>query len=267
MRHADCAGHGTRWQHRWLLALVVGLAAAPTLAAELNVAAAASLREPLTAIARSYERAHPGLRIRLAFAASSVLALQARAGAPIDVLVSADERIADDLERAGLVGSRRSVAGNRLVVVASREAAPHVRAPRDLASPAVRRIAIPQHAVPVGRYARQWLARHGLLEAVDARTVQTEHARATLAAVDHGQVDAAIVYASDARLARSARVAFEIPDAEQPRISYVALTLASARAPQPAEGFLAFLGEPDSEAILTAAGFTSPLDETEGVTP
>jgi len=97
--------------------------------------------------------------------------------------------------------------------------------------------------------------------------VQTEHARATLAAVDHGQVDAAIVYASDARLARSARVAFEIPDAEQPRISYVALTLASARAPQPAEGFLAFLGEPDSEAILTAAGFTSPLDETEGVTP
>ena len=52
--------------------------------------------------------------------------------------------------------------------------------------------------------------------------VQTENVRATLAAVDAGNADAAIVYVTDARMATSARVAFEIPDAEQPRIVYVA---------------------------------------------
>lgn len=269
VRHADRSASGTPWPRRGApaLALLVGFLAAPAPAAELNVAAASSLREPLTGIARQCERLHSGLHVRLSFGASSVLAMQARAGAPIDVLVSADARIADDLGRAGLVAARRGVARNRLVVIASREAAPRIATPADLVAPDVRRIAIPQHAVPVGRYAREWLARHGLLEAVNARTVQTEHARATLVAVDQGHADAAIVYASDARLARSARVAFEIPSDEQPHIEYVAVTLADASAPALAETFLAFLGGPASREILAAAGFAAPVDDRGEMAP
>jgi molybdate transport system substrate-binding protein len=271
VRHADRAEVEAPWPRRGALALalalIVGFFAMSARAAELNVAAAASLREPLTAIARHCEQLHPGLHVQLSFGASSVLAMQVRAGAPIDVLVSADARIADDLARAGLVAARRGVARNRLVVIASREAAPRIEAPADLAAPDVRRIAIPQHAVPVGRYAREWLARRGLLEAVNARTVQTEHARATLVAVDQGHADAAIVYASDARLARSARVAFEIPDDEQPHIEYVAVTLTGARAPALAETFLAFLGGTASREILAAAGFAAPVDASAEGSP
>ena len=269
VRHADCTEPGAPRPRAGglALALFLGLVAISAQAGELTVAAASSLRDPLTEIARHHERAHPGLRVRLAFGASSVLAMQARAGAPIDVLVSADARIADDLARDGLVAARRAVARNRLVVVVSRDAAFRIETPGDLAAPSVRRIAIPQHAVPVGRYAREWLARHELLEAVDARTVQTEHARATLVAVDHGHADAAIVYASDARLARSARVAFEIPSDEQPHIEYVGVTLVDARAPALAETFLDALGGSVSRQILATAGFAAPADDGEDVTP
>jgi molybdate transport system substrate-binding protein len=236
-------------------ALLLGIANPAARATDLSVAGASSLREPLTEIARLHERTHPGLRVQLAFAASSVLAAQARAGAPIDVLVSADEHIVDALERDGLVDARSAVAGNRLVVVAARDAGDAIRRPRDLVSPQVRRIAIPEHAVPVGRYARQWLASRGLLEPLAARIVRTEHARATLMAVDRGLADAAIVYATDARLARSARVAFEIPRDEQPRIIYAAAALASGAQREQARGFLHFLRGPGSAEILAGAGF------------
>ena len=270
MRNEQPFRAGSRHLCGLLLAFAsfVGVAPPPSAdASELSVAAASSLREVLGEIASLHERAHPGLRVSLAFAASSVLATQARAGAPIDVLVSADERIVDALEREGLIDSRSAVAGNRLVVVVARDAAFPIEAPRDLLAPGVRRIAIPEHAVPVGRYARQWLARHGLLEQLNARTVRTEHARATLIAVDQGLVDAAIVYATDARLARSARVAFEIPRAEQPRIAYVAAVLAGGTQREAARAFVRFLRGAESAEILARAGFEPPPSDAGGAAP
>lgn len=236
------------------IALVAGRAAP---ADELHVAAASSLREPLESIAARFGSQRGDVRVWLGFGASSVLAAQVRAGAAVDVLVSADSRIADRLEREGLAGARRIVARNRLVVVA-REGGPHVETARDLVGPEVRRIAIPGHAVPVGRYAREWLTRHGIAEAVLARSVRTEHARATLTAVDQGLVDLAIVYISDAGLARRAHVALVIPDTEQPRIDYVALELADARRPELAREFLDFLRGAYAGQVLAEAGFLAP---------
>jgi molybdate transport system substrate-binding protein len=229
------------------------------------VGAAASLREPLTRIAADFEASRraaeePGSAapLRTAFAASSLLAAQVRAGAPLDVLVSADARIVERLDAEGLVATQRVIARNRLVVVVAEDSAVRITAAADLTQPAVRRIAIPEHAVPVGRYAREWLGGRGVLEALTPRIVRTENARATLATVDQGLADAAIVYATDARLARSARVAYVIPDGEQPRIDYSAAVLAEAREPQLARAFLAFLAGEAAQAVLRDAGFAPP---------
>ncbi len=227
---------------------------------ELLVAAAVSLREPVGEIARAFEAEPPGSRARLAFGATNQLAAQVRAGAPIDVLLSADERIVDALVEEGLVpaDAHFPLASNRLVVMQAPDAAIPLRGPADLASPELRRIAIPEDAVPVGHYARDWLRRRGLLEALLPRIVASEHARATLAAVEHGHADAAIVYATDARLARSAVVAFEVPAAEQPRIVYVAARVATTSQRPLADAFLAFLRGPRAAALLAAAGFAAP---------
>ena len=183
-----------------------------------------------------------------------------RPGAPIDVFSAADEESIDALAAAGLLraGSRtydrRQSAGRDRLGGAEGSA----RSAADLARPEVRRIALPERAVPVGHYAREWLTRKGLLEKLEPRIVSTEHARATLAAVDAGNADAGIVYATDARVASSARVAFTPPEAEQPRIVYVAAVLASARAPALAGSFLAALSEPAARRDLAAAGFPPP---------
>jgi molybdate transport system substrate-binding protein len=198
------------------------------------------------------------VRVQPVFGATSELAAQLRAGAPLDLLLSADEAIAQQLASEGLLAALTPLASNRLVVIAREEIAAQIVRPADLAGAAVQRVAMPSAAVPIGRYAREWLGRLGLADAVEARVVRTEHVRATLAAVEGGHADAAIVYARDAQLARSARVAFEIPDAEQPRIAYVAGIASASRQPERAESLLAFLVGVEAGGILRDAGFAPP---------
>jgi molybdate transport system substrate-binding protein len=250
---------------RWL-GLVLALVAAGAPAAwadELLVAAAVSLREPLEAIARRFESGHAGLRVQLAFGASSALAAQARAGAPLDVFVSADAETITALASVGLVraAEARTIAGNRLVVIVAPGIAAEVARAADLAKPELRRIALPERAVPLGRCARAWLERAGILAALEPRLIATEHARATLAAVDGGHAEAGIVYATDARTASGARVAFAPPEAEQPAIVYVAAPTVDARGPELARGFVAALLGAAARRDFAAAGFAPPPGE------
>jgi molybdate transport system substrate-binding protein len=240
--------------------VLAAIAAWPASAEELLVASAVSLREPLEAIARRFEAGSPGVRVQLVFGASSALTAQAKAGAPFDVFLAADEQSVDALAAEGLLreGSRKPIAGNHLVVIASADVRVPITSAADLARPEVRRIALAERAVPVGHYAREWLAREGMLEALAPRFVTTEHARAALAAVDVGNAEAGIVYATDMRAARSARVAFTPPEAEQPRIVYVAALLESGRARAPADAFLAALGDSAAARDFETAGFPPP---------
>jgi molybdate transport system substrate-binding protein len=226
---------------------------------EVLVGAAASLSEPMEAAAATYRADRPDARVRLVVGASNVLAEQMRAGAPIDLLVSADPRVVDRLAVDALVEPERRVrlAGNRLVVLA-RPALPIALASAEgLLAPEIRRVAVPDTAVPLGRYARDWLAARGLLTTLEPRLVATADARATLAAVDTGDADVAIVYATDARLARSARIAFEIATPEQPEIVYEAAL--GSRAGEEARDFFAFLEAGGAGPAFASAGFSTPL--------
>jgi molybdate transport system substrate-binding protein len=239
------------------LALLSLAPSGPAPADEILLAGAVSLRAPLERIAERYQAQHPDVRVQLTFGASSFLAAQIRAGAPVHVFASADDRIIDALAADGLVaGEPQPLARNRLVVVTAPGAPPLTTGAQALLEPAFRRIAVPDGAVPVGRYAREWLAARGLLERLEPRLVRTEHARATLAAVDLGNADAAVVYASDAALARSARVGLDIPDEQQPRILYAAACIVDA--PPDARAFLRFLAGDEASSALAQAGFSRP---------
>lgn len=218
--------------------------------------AAASLREPLLRVGRAFEAEHPGSAVVFSFGASSWLAAQIRAGAPVDVFLSADERQVTSLAPEAVARQPDPIvfASNALVAIVSRRADLEVARPDDLVQPGLRRFALPAAAVPLGHYARSWLAARGLIEALDQRIVQTTDARATLAAVELGQADAALVYATDAALARRARVAFAIPPEEQPSVVYVGVLTARAAAKREARAFLEFLHGP-GRTELRAAGF------------
>ncbi len=222
---------------------------------ELQLYAAASLRDGLEALAPVLERA-TGTRLVFNFGASSDLARQILAADRADLFFSADEAWMDRVAASGLVDatSRCSPLSNRLVVVVPLGSSLAIRSASDLALPAIERLSLADpEAVPAGKYAKAWLTAAGIWSAVAGRVVPALDARAALVAVESGAIDAGVVYRTDAALSRRVRVAFEVPLAESPRISYAVAALAgrpqvaSARAvaawlcgPQAAGGFARF---------------------------
>ncbi len=241
------------------LGLVLGwLGLSSAAAAEISVFAAASLADALKEIAAAHQRA-TGDAVRLNLAASSLLARQIREGAPADLFFSADEAKMNDLAKIGHIdaASRRSLLGNRLVVVVPLDSLLALGTPADLAGPAVKHLALAETAtVPAGIYARQYLQQAKVWDAVAARVVATENVRAALAAVESGNADAGIVYQTDALISRKVKIACEVTGAAAPHISYPVALVKGGKNPAGAALFLARLTSAESRAVFARYGFT-----------
>ena len=119
--------------------------------------------------------------------------------------------------------------------------------------------------MPLGRYARIWLDRQGLSDSLDSRTIVTEHARATTAAVEHGHADAAIVYKTDALGSSDIEISFEISSVDQPEIIYSAALLRSASRNRGAQEFFAYLQKPEAlDALEALESGDAPGDHLAG---
>jgi molybdate transport system permease protein len=235
-------------------------AGASTEAAAIVVSAAASLSESLQNVGEIFER-QTGVRVIVNTGGSNSLARQIVAGAPADVFVSADAAQMDLVEGAGLIvkGSRVDLLSNRLVVMASRERAPQLQTVGSLLDPSVRRIATGDPAaVPAGVYARRYLAALGLWSRIEPKVVPGISVRAALAALERGEVDAAIVYRTDAAVARGPVVAFELAEEPGHPIAYPAAVIRGTHAPEAATAFLDFLRSPAARAEFSRSGFVIP---------
>jgi len=233
------------------------LIAFPLHASEVRVHAAASLSDVLKEVAARYEK-RSGDKLIFNFAASSTLSRQIREGAPGDVFFSADEAKMNDLQKEGLIvpATRRSILSNRLVIVVASDSRIRMSNARGLLSTEIRRFAIAEpSSVPAGIYARQYLERIGLWSRIQARAVPTENVRGALAAVESGNVEAGIVYVTDALISRIVRVACEIKGPDAPRISYPAAVLRDASDRVAAGKFVLFLSSREAMTIFRRHGF------------
>jgi molybdate transport system substrate-binding protein len=222
-------------------------------AAEVRVFAAASLREAVTEIAAKYERGG-GERVTFSFGASSMLARQIQEGAPADLFLSADEAKVNALAKRGLVHSRASVLSNTLVIVVPAAGGKNITAPQQLVNAESIALGEPS-SVPAGIYAREWLQKLGLWERIAQKVIPMDNVRAALAAVESGNASAAIVYRTDAMISKKVRVAYEVPHANGPAISYPFAVLKEADNRRGAEKLLAFLRSPEALAVFAKHGF------------
>ena len=227
----------------------------------VTVAAAASLQEAVTELDSLYAVEHPNVAVRATFGASGAVRQQIEQGAPVDVFISASDRHVDALHRAGLVDarSRRAFAGNVLVLIVPAASGANVRGFGDLASPAVRRVAVGAAAsVPAGEYAEQVLRSLGIAEAVAAKAVYAQNVRQVLSYVERGEVDAGIVYRTDVRASRRVRVAAEAPPATHAPVTYPLVLVSRRPHPEEARAYAAFLLGPRGREVLMRRGFTVP---------
>lgn len=240
-----------------LAAAAICLGTVPASAEDVNVFAAASLADALKAIATPYEK-QSGDRIVFNLGASSFLARQIEEGAPADIFFSADEAKMDALEKKRIIvqDTRKSRLSNSLVIVVAADSALHIKSPNDLADPRVKRLALADpKTVPAGIYAKQYLEGLKLWPAVAPKVVPTDNVRAALAAVESGNVEAGIVYRTDAAISHKVKVAFEVPAKEGPAISYPMAVIKDARHPEAARKFLHHLDSPEAGRVFEQFSF------------
>jgi molybdate transport system substrate-binding protein len=228
---------------------------------ELLVSAAASLTDAFTDIGAAYTKANPGTTVRFNFASSGALAQQIEAGAPVDVFASASPQEMDLLEKHGRIEkpTRTAFAGNGLVLIAP--ASSRLRSWEDLRAAAVRRVALADpDSVPAGRYGKETMVHRRLWDAVKHKAVYGEHVRQVLAYVAGGDVDAGIVFATDAQVEphRVRVVQAAVGGKDHSPIAYPAAVVRNAPDGPAARRFVTFLKGPVAQGILRKYGFLRP---------
>jgi molybdate transport system substrate-binding protein len=243
---------------RLAILVVAMLVMASARAEQLTVLAASSLTDAMKEIAPLYQK-ETGNEMRLSFGASSMLERQIEEGAPADVFLSADELKMDTLEKAGLLvpGTRRTLLSNTLVIVVPSDSQLQIHSAADLASNnEIKKIAISQPStVPVGVYSKEYLTKLGLWDKVESKVVPTENVRASLAAVESGNVQAGFVYKTDMLISHKVKSALEIPASEGPKISYPIAALKETRDLEAAKKLVEYLRSDAALNVFKRYGF------------
>lgn len=226
----------------------------------LTVSAAASLQDVLLVAGKNFQR-QSGAKIHFNFASSGTLQHQIENGAPVDVYLSADNKRMNALEKQHFIvaGTRRVLARNSLVLIVPRASHSNVKSFRGLVAPSVRRIAIGGLGVPAGDRAREVFSRifaKGSQRAtIVKKSVQCRDVRAVLAQVELGNVDAGIVYASDALSTQRVRAVSTAPSTLHQPIRYPAAVVSRSKNQRLARRFIDYLASKRVQPLWKKYGF------------
>jgi molybdate transport system substrate-binding protein len=228
---------------------------ATTLTGTINVFAAASLTDVFEAIASDFVAANPGADVIFSFAASSALATQINEGAPADVFASADLTTMKTVTEAGNnAGEPSEFALNQLVIAVEEGNPKDIAGLADLARDDVM-VALCAQEAPCGRASQNAIATTSLT--ITPRTY-TENVRAALNLVMLGEVDAALVYRTDAAIEADEVDAVEFPESSAAVNHYPIVALKDALNEAGAAAFVAFVLSPAGATKLTDHGFGQP---------
>ena len=218
---------------------------------KVTVLAAASLTETFTELAEVFEDEHPGVDVELVFGSSTTLAEQAADGAPGDVLATADERSMDVAVDGGVTsGQPETFALNELVIVTPPGNPADVAGLGSLARDGVDWARCVSSA-PCVALADSALARR----ASQAEPVTEEvDVKAVLARVVAGEVDAGLVYRTDALAAGDDVQTVEAEPAAPSTIYEIAALGGNAAAAE----FVELVLSDEGQAVLHDAGFEKP---------
>jgi molybdate transport system substrate-binding protein len=221
----------------------------------LTVFAAASLTDVFGNLGDQLKKQNPQLDVTFNFAGSPTLATQIVQGAPADVFASANTKQMAVVTAAGLQAADPTVFTKNVLEIAVPNGNPgKVTGLADFGNAALT-LAVCAPDVPCGAAALAVFADAG----VDARPdTQEEDVKAALTKVQLGEVDAALVYATDVRAAGSAVQGISFPEADKEVNTYPICTLKAAPNPEAAQAFVDLVLSDAGQQALADAGFRAP---------
>jgi molybdate transport system substrate-binding protein len=216
----------------------------------LTVFAAASLHVAMPAIGHAFEAAHPGVAVSFDFDGSQVLVAQIEQGARADVFASADVKNMKAAQDAGFAGPSTDFAHNALTIVTPMSSP--VKIATDLASPNVK-VAVCVPTAPCGRYAAAALTAMNIPAHIVTQEINVE---SVMEKIELNEVDAGIVYVSDAATAKRGTVrTIVIPPYDQQPVTYPAAVIKGSANADLATEFVSFLASRSAQSILRHYGF------------
>jgi molybdate transport system substrate-binding protein len=232
-----------------------GAASSAAVSGPVTVFAAASLTESFTTIGKDFEKANPGSKVTFNFAGSSALATQINQGAPADVFASAAPANMKTVTDAGNGdGTPTTFVKNQLVIAVPKANPKGVTGLSDLTTAGVK-VALCAGQVPCGAAARKAL--DAAKVSITPVTLEPD-VKAALSKVKLGEVDAALVYRTDARSASSDVDGIEIPESAGAVNEYPIVALKNAGNRPGARAFVTYIRSDRAKAVLTASGFQAP---------
>ena len=226
---------------------------------EIIVSAAISLKDASIEIGEIFEERYPGIKLVFNFGASGDLSRQIEAGAPVDLFASAAQNDMDDIDRRGLLvaNSRTNFTSNKLVLVKPNRSRIPLNSFQDLRKNEIKRIVIGNpKAVPAGRYAEEVLRHFGLWDVIREKLIFAEHVRQDLDYVARNEVDAAIVYSTDAFVSdKQVKIVAVAPDGSHQPIIYPIALVKGTKNENLAKSFISLILSEEGKKSLQKFGF------------
>jgi molybdate transport system substrate-binding protein len=227
---------------------------------ELNVSAGAGLTDVLTELNEKYMAENHGVKINANFAASGTLTEQIRNGSPTDVFISASRTLMDTLQENNLLvdSSRRNFVCNKLVLIVPTDSELGLSSFEELTDDQVKNIAIGDPKfVPAGMYAQKAFDILGIIEQVQQKLVLCADVRQVLSYVESGNVDAGIVYLTDAETSNIVKVVATGPSEVNKTIVFPVAIIRTSKNVDAAKSYIDFLFSDTAKTIIEKQGWTA----------
>ncbi|MEL6383993.1 MAG: molybdate ABC transporter substrate-binding protein [Cyanobacteria bacterium J06626_18] len=238
---------------------IIGCSQTNSESVALTVSVAASVQDAMKEVQVAYQAEAPNVTVTYNFGSSGSLAQQINQGAPVDVFLSASQPWMDDVEASGQLvdGSRTDLLQNAMVLIAPQDTTNIANFP-DLEANSIRKVAMGEpESVPAGRYAKEVLTTFNLFEPLQAKFVFTKDVRQVLSYVETGNVDAGLVYTTDALLSDRVQVVATAPAESHAAIVYPVAVVNDSTRPEAAQAFVDFLSGDIAMAIFEKYGFST----------
>jgi len=245
--------------------LAVGLhcfAAGVAIAAEqqdITVSAAISLKNAFEEVGKLFESKHRGVKVSFNFGASGDLVRQIEGGAPVDIFASAAQKDMDEAEKKGLImpNSRVNIAANSVVLVVPADSKIGIQSFQDLRMNQVGKIAMGNpKTVPAGRYAEEVFLHFNLITAIKEKLIYAENVRQVLDYVARGEVDAGVVYSTDATVrAKDIKIVATAPEDSHRPVIYPVAVIKDTNKQSLSKAFVSLLISEEGRKILERHGF------------
>lgn len=217
----------------------------------ITISAAASLQDALNEAIEEYNKDND-INIDINYGGSGALREQILKGAPVDLFISASQDDFKKVEDEDLIIEKKDYLENKLVLIRPDDSTT-VNSIADLKN--AEQIAIGEvDTVPAGKYAKEAFTSLNIFDELEDKYIYASDVRAVLTYVAQGEVDAGVVYETDAKTEEdNVDIVDEFGKDTHKPIIYPIGTLSDSKE---VKAFYDFLNEDSTLEIFKKYGFT-----------